>query len=386
MINNKYILLATILASAIFLTACFSSINPPKMIFKKDYTGNLPLDKLQLPDGFKIDVYAEGVTNARSLSLSPSGTLFVGTRNEGNVYALKDLNNDQKADTMITLLSGLNMPNGVAYRNGDLYIAEVNRILVIRNIEENLVPDAPYEVLNDTYPDKSHHGWKYIAFGPDDKLYVPVGAPCNVCESEDEIFNTITRIDPDGGNREIVHTGIRNTVGFDWHPVTGELFFTDNGRDWMGDDTPNCELNHAPKDGMNFGFPYCHEGEILDPKFGEGKNCDDYTSPVLKMGPHVAPLGIQFYKGEMFPAAYAQQAFVALHGSWNREKKIGYTVELVNFQDNKAVSTSTFISGWLNSEDDSVWGRPVDLETLPDGSLLISDDYADAIYRVYYEK
>ena len=373
------------LITLIVLTACLSNINPPKPKMWKAYKGSLPIDTLKLPKGFKVDVYAEGVVNARSMALSPEGTLFVGTRNEGSVYALKDIDGDNRSDTTITLISGLTMPNGVAVRNGDLYIAEVNRVIKVNDIENNLKEGVDYEVINDSYPEKKHHGWKYIAFGPDDKLYVPVGAPCNICESEDEIFNTITRMNPDGSGKEIVHKGIRNTVGFDWHPETGDLFFTDNGRDWMGDDSPNCELNHATEDGMHFGYPYCHEGKIPDPKFGEKRSCDEFTGPAQNMGPHTAPLGIEFYEGEMFPDTYDNQAFVALHGSWNRERKIGYEIVLVKFKNNQAVRTETFISGWLNTSNDKVWGRPVDLEEMPDGSLLISDDYADAIYRVYYE-
>ena len=377
------ILVSSLIGISIIIS-CISNINPPKTFFKKDYSGELPIDKLKLPDGFKVDVYAEGVVNARSMAYSPDGILYVSTRNEGNVYAVIDENNDFKADKIITLLSGLTLPNGVAIRNGDLYIAEVNRILKISDINSNLKENATYEVINDSYPEKKHHGWKYIAFGPDDKLYVPIGAPCNICESEDERFNTMTRMDPDGSNFEIVQRGIRNSVGFDWHPVTKELYFTDNGRDWMGDDSPECELNHAPKDGMHFGYPYCHQGDILDPKLGEGKSCEDYTPPVQKMGPHTAPLGIDFYEGDMFPEKYKNQAFVALHGSWNREKKSGYEIVLVSFEDNKAVETSTFISGWLDDATDEVWGRPVDVEELPDGSILVSDDYADAIYRISY--
>ena len=371
--------------STSFLFACFTNINPPGQAGKINLKDRNPLDLLQLPEGFKVDIYAEGVTNARSMALGTDGTLYVSTRNEGNVYALLDIDRDFRVDSMVTLLSGLTLPNGVAVRNGDLYIAEVGRIIKIEDIGSNIKSDVEYQIVNDSYPKKKHHGWKYIAFGPDDKLYVPVGAPCNICESDDEMFNTITRMDPDGSNVEIVHSGVRNSVGFDWHPLTNELFFTDNGRDWLGDDSPNCELNHATKDGMHFGFPYCHEGEILDPKFGEGKNCDDYTPPAQKMGAHTAPLGIEFYEGDMFPEEYRNQAFVALHGSWNREKKSGYEIVLVNFRNNKAVSTSTFISGWLNNETDDVWGRPVDIEELPDGSILISDDYADLIYRVSYQ-
>lgn len=375
---------AVVLSSGLLL-ACFSKINPPTMIFSQNYGEDLPIDTLTMPEGFKVSVYAEGITNARSMTLGQDGTLYVSTRNEGSVYALKDTDGDFKVDQQVTLLKGLTLPNGVAFRSGDLYVAEVNRILKISDIENNFKENVDYEVINEDYPDKKHHGWKYIAFGPDDKLYVPVGAPCNVCESEEEIFNSITRMNPDGSNMEIVHEGIRNSVGFDWHPVTNELYFTDNGRDWMGDDVPNCELNYAPKDGMHFGFPYCHEGSILDPKLAEGKSCDSYTPPVQKLGAHVAPLGIEFYEGEMFPAEYKNQAFIALHGSWNREKKSGYEIVLVHFEDSKAVKTTTFISGWLNKDADKVWGRPVDLEELPDGSLLISDDYADVIYRIYYE-
>ncbi len=378
-------LLSAFLSSGLLLT-CLSTVNPPSKYLGDKYEGSLPIDTLNLPDGFEIEVYVEGLVNARSMSLGPDGTLYVSTRNEGSVYAVQDLDGDFKADKVTTLLKGLTLPNGVAYRKGDLYVAEVSRILKIEDIAENIKEGADFEVVNDEYPDKKHHGWKYIAFGPDDKLYVPVGAPCNICESDDEIFNTITRMDPDGSNKEIVHSGIRNSVGFDWHPITGELFFTDNGRDWMDDDTPNCELNHAPEDGMHFGYPYCHEGSIIDPKLGEGKSCADYTAPVQKLGAHVAPLGIEFYEGSMFPSEYKNQAFVALHGSWNREKKCGYEIVRVHFdEDNKAVKTSSFITGWLNHATDSVWGRPVDIEELPDGSILISDDYADVIYRVYYE-
>lgn len=361
-----------------------ANVNPPNRIFKKDYSGNLPIDRLVLPDGLEVDVYVEGLTNARSMALSPEGTLYVGTRTEGKVYAVRDLDNDQRADTIITLLEDMNMPNGVALRNGDLYIAEVNRVLRIKDVENNLQENAPYDVINDTYPEKKHHGWKYIAFGPDDKLYVPVGAPCNICESDDKIFNSITRIDPNGQNREIVHIGVRNTVGFDWHPETDELYFTDNGRDWMGDESPECELNYAPQDGMDFGYPYCHQGDIVDPKLGDGKSCDDYTAPVQLMGPHTAPLGMEFYKGDMFPEEYKHDALVALHGSWNRSKKSGYNVMRIHFdKDNKAVKSTPFITGWLDDSTDEVWGRPVDVEEMPDGSLLISDDFADAIYRVY---
>jgi glucose/arabinose dehydrogenase len=233
------------------------------------YSGKLPLDKIKLPPGFRIGVFAEGVSNARSLCLSPNGTLFVGTRDAGYVYALRDTNGDHVADLKYTLASGLRMPNGVAFRNGSLFVAEVSRILRFDDIENRLAnPPAPV-VVYDKYPTESHHGWKYIAFGPDGKLYVPVGAPCNICESEKPVYASMTRLDVDNPAKghEVVQSGIRNTVGFTWHPVTKALWFTDNNRDMLGDNLPACELNHAPKDGMHFGYPYCHQGDLPDPEF-----------------------------------------------------------------------------------------------------------------------
>lgn len=342
-----------------------------------------PLEDIKLPPGFKIELYAERVKNARSLSLSPKGTLFVGTRKEGNVYALEDTKGDGKIDRQHLLAKDLWMPNGVAYKDGDLYVAEVNRILKFPKIEDRLTEPGKPEVLYDQYPDKSHHGWKYIAFGPDGKLYVPVGAPCNICESKDAIFNTITRLNTDGSGMEIVQSGIRNTVGFTWHPQTKELWFTDNGRDWMGDDMPACELNRAPKEEMHFGYPYCHQGDTPDPEFGSKRNCSEFTPPIQKLTPHSAPLGLEFYRGGNFPEKYKDYVFVAEHGSWNREKKSGYRVSMIRLENGVAKSYEAFAEGWLLA-DDEVWGRPVDLEWLPDGSLLVSDDFADAIYRIYY--
>ncbi len=350
------------------------------------YTGKLPIDKIKLPPGFKISVFTEDLDNARSLCLSPNGTLFVGTRDKGNVYALRDTNGDFVADQTYTLATGLNMPNGVAFRNGSLYVAEVNRVIRFDNIENQLSkPPAPV-VVSDKYPSDEHHGWKYIAFGPDGKLYVPVGAPCNICEPTKPIYASITRFDVDKlGEPEVVQSGVRNTVGFTWHPTTKELWFTDNGRDWLGDDSPACELNHAPKDGMHFGYPYCHQGDLQDPKFGEKRPCADFTPPVQKLGAHVAPLGLEFYTGKMFPAEYQNQLFIAEHGSWNRAKKIGYQVALVKLDAHgKSLGYQPFASGWLEA-DDSVWGRPVDVELMPDGSMLVSDDHADAIYRIWYD-
>ena len=373
----------SLLSVLVLLIAC-SQINPPRKSPVVN-SGELPLDKIKLPKGFKIALYAENVKNARSMDLSPNGTLFVGTRDVGAVYALRDKNGDKKADEMFTIAKGLKMPNGVAFRNGDLYVAEVNRIIRFKNIEDHLSDPPKPEVIFDGYPRETHHGWKYIAFGPDGKLYVPVGAPCNICESKDEIFNTITRINPDGTGLEIVQRGVRNSVGFTWDPDTGDLWFTDNGRDNLGDNKPACELNHAPRDFMHFGYPYCHQGDLPDPEFGNKRPCSEFAPPAQKLGPHVAPLGIEFYTGKQFPSAYKNQILIAEHGSWNRSKKIGYRISLVKLAGGKAVSYEPFAEGWLTRDTDDVWGRPVDMEFLPDGSMLVSDDFADAIYRIYYE-
>ncbi len=350
-----------------------------------DYQKSLPLEKIKMPAGFKISVYAE-VDNARSMAMSPSGVLYVGNRNGDKVYAVKDTNGDFKADKKWIIASGLNMPNGIAFKDGDLYVAEVSRITKFAGIESKLSnPPAPV-VINDSYPDKTHHGWKYIAFGPDGKLYVPVGAPCNICESKEEIFASITRINPDGSGREIFASGVRNTVGFTWHPQTKEMWFTDNGRDMMGDDIPPCELNHAPKAGMHFGYPYCHGGTIADPEFGSKKPCSEFTAPAQNLGPHTAPLGLKFYTGSMFPEHYTNQLFIAEHGSWNRSKKIGYRISLVKVDSNaKTTSYDTFASGWLDDETQKYWGRPTDVLLLADGSMLVSDDHAGVIYRITYQ-
>lgn len=348
------------------------------------YAGNqkLQLDKIKLPEGFKIEIYAADIPNARSMVWGDKGTLFVGTRSEGKVYAVVDTNNDKKADKVYTIASGLHMPNGVAFRNGSLYVAEVSRVIRYDNIESRLADPPQPVVVNASFPEDEHHGWKYIAFGPDDKLYIPVGAPCNICKSEDERYASIMRMDPDGSNPEVYANGIRNTVGFAWHPKTKELWFTDNGGDMMGDDKPQDELNHAPKRGMHFGYPYCHAGDILDDKYGKSKSCSDYTPPAIKLGPHVAALGMKFYTGNMFPSQYNGQVLIAEHGSWNRSKPIGYRITMVTIKDNKAVDYKVFAEGWL--QGNKAWGRPVDVLQMPDGSLLVSDDDAGVIYRIFY--
>lgn len=345
----------------------------------------LRLGKIKLPQGFKIDIYADQIENARSLAISPAGIIYVGTREKGDVYAVQDTDGDNKADKKWVIATGLKSPNGVAFRDGDLYVAEISRIIKFPKIESNLDSPPKPEVINDQYPGETHHGWKYIAFGPDGMLYVPVGAPCNICESEDPVFASITRIKPDGSGREIFANGVRNSVGFTWHPETKELWFTDNGRDMMGDDIPSCELNIAPKAGLHFGYPYCHEGSVKDPEFGDKHGCSDFEAPADKLGAHVAPLGLKFYTGKMFPGSYLNNVFVALHGSWNRSKKSGYNVTLVKVTDNKVVSHEVFASGWLDEATQKVWGRPVDVLVLPDGSMLVSDDYANLIYRISYK-
>ena len=339
------------------------------------------LDKVSLPEGFRIALYAGGIPNARSLAMGADGTIFVGTRKEDKVYALRDSNGDYKADEVFVIASGLNIPNGVAVKDGALYVAEVTRVLRFDNIEKRLQdPPAPV-VVYAGFPDDVHHGWKFIAFGPDGKLYVPVGAPCNVCDREDP-FSTITRMNPDGSGFEIFARGVRNTVGFDWHPDTGTLWFTENGRDWMGDNMPPDEINKAPKAGLHFGFPYCHGENIKDPKYG-GTDCAKYQTPEIALGPHVAALGMRFYTGGMFPEKYKHNIFIAEHGSWNRTVPIGYRITLVTLKDNKAETYEVFAEGWRQKEN--TWGRPVDLLVMPDGSLLVSDDMAGAVYRISYQ-
>jgi glucose/arabinose dehydrogenase len=271
----------------------------------------------------------------------------------------------------------------VAYRNGALYVSAVNRILRFDDIERRLDSPPPPVVVTDAYPTDGHHGWKFIAFGPDGKLYVPVGAPCNICEPDAAKYAIITRINADGSGREIVARGVRNSVGFDWNPQTKDLWFTDNGRDALGDDVPPDELNHVTATGGNFGYPYCHAGTIADPEFGSKHACSEFIAPAQKLGPHVAALGMRFYTGTQFPAAYRNQIFIAEHGSWNRSQKIGYRVTLVKLDaGGKAISYEPFAQGWLQGQQ--AWGRPADVLVAPDGSLLVSDDSAGAIYRISY--
>ena len=370
-----------------FILLLSLALSCPDKVTESNETSNLPLDKIKLPEGFKIDIFAQDIDNARSLALGDKGTVFVSTRSEKNVYAIIDNDQDYVADRVITLIDDIKMPNGVAFYQGDLYIAGITSIWKLENIEENL-DNVPEPILiTDKFPDQSHHAWKFIRFGPDGKLYVPVGAPCNVCKEEEAIYSTITRMNPDGSDLEIYAHGVRNSVGFDWHPVTEELWFTDNGRDMMGDDIPPCEINHAPNKDMHFGFPFCHGNEIKDPEFGDQHSCDEFTPPVQELVAHVAPLGMRFYTGNMFPNDYKNQILFAEHGSWNRSKKSGYRVMKLTLEDDykTPISYEVFAEGWLDVAKDENWGRPVDVLQMPDGSLLVSDDFADVIYRISHE-
>ncbi|SEG04551.1 PQQ-dependent sugar dehydrogenase [Algoriphagus boritolerans] len=394
---NQFKPLVIILSLALvsLQTSCQSNsqeaniLNGQNKIDISNAKAEVQLDQIKLQPGFKIEVWAGDVPNARSMAISDGGIVFVGNRQGNNVYALVDENSDGKADTKYILAEGLKMPNGVAYKDGDLFVAEVSRILRFKDIKNNLNTPS-YEVVYNQYPTKTLHGWKFIAFGPDGMLYVPVGAPCNICESDEEIFASITRLDVDtpGSKPEIVAHGVRNTVGFDWHPETKELWFTENGRDMLGDDTPDCELNRVAAEGQHFGYPYWHAGTVKDPDFGSrGKDASAYVAPAAKLGAHVAPLGMRFYKGTMFPTSFKNQIIIAKHGSWNRSKKSGYEVVLTELDNSGNVTEQkVFASGWLDEASQEVWGRPVDVQELPDGSLLISDDMAGCIYRVSYSK
>ena len=346
-------------------------------------TDSLPVDKISLPAGFEINLYAQ-VPNARSMTLSPNGTLFVGSRSAGKVYAIQTHDEGAQVKNPWVVAERLNMPNGVAVKDGALYVAEINRVLRYDNIEERLKNPPQPIVINDRFPRDRQHGWKFIAFGPEGDLYVPVGAPCNICEPDPDRYAAIMRMKPNGSNLEVFARGIRNTVGFDWHPQTKELWFTDNGRDRQGDNIPPDELNHAPKPGLHFGYPYCHGGDISDPEYGKKHPCSEFTPPAQNLGPHVAALGMRFYTASMFPSEYRNQIFIAEHGSWNRSTPIGYRVTVVELKGNKAVSYRPFAQGWL--QGNRAWGRPVDVLVMPDGALLVSDDEAGAIYRIAYKK
>jgi glucose/arabinose dehydrogenase len=336
----------------------------------------------RLPDGFKAEVLVEGVANARSMALGDDETLYIGTRRLGRVYAVRNVFSGQPDVT--TLVENLQVPNGVAMRDGDLYIAEPKRILRYANISDRLDSPGEPQIIDGDLPYKGKlHSWRYMRFGPDDRLYVTIGAPGNAVNEPG--LALMLRMAPDGSSREVFARGIRNSVGFDWHPQTDELWFTDNGRDMLGDDLPPGELNRAPGIDLDFGYPYCHAGIIPDPDFGDLGKCEDSVGPAQALDPHVAPLGMVFYDGSMFPAEYRNQVFIAEHGSWNRSKaagKTGYRVTLVRLEGNNAVGYTPFMEGFL--DEDRVLGRPVDLLVAPDGALLVSDDQRGVVYRIYY--
>jgi glucose/arabinose dehydrogenase len=346
------------------------------------------LHSIRLPEGFRISIYASGVKGARSMTMGSQGTLFVGTRTDakrkpmGTVYAITNPGRDDVAGEVITLAQGLNVPNGVVFHEGDLYVGELNRIIRYDNIEEQLrQPPAP-QVIDDTFPNKMHHGWKYLGFGPDGRLYVTVGAPCNTCVPESG-QGVIMSMRADGSDKKTVALGIRNSVGFDWQPDSGELWFTDNGRDIWGDDIPPEELNRVTAVAQHFGFPYRYGKNLVDEEYQTGMAAGEFTAPALEFPAHNALLGMRFYGGSQFPAAYKGDIFIASHGSWNRAIPDGYRIFRVKMRDGRATGAEVFASGWL-TENHKYWGRPVDILALADGSLLVSDDHAGVIYRVSY--
>src|SRR3954469_20365088 len=358
--------------------AKLAPVAPPPIAAAAD---KLPVAKLKLPPGFNIEVYAAGMANARSLAQGDKGTVFVGSRLVGNVYAISE--KDGKRSVKV-LQSGLYRPNGVAFKDGTLYIAELSKVSKIDKVEDNLESPPKPTMIYDNLPKDEAHGWKFIAIGPDNKLYVPVGQPGNNVLHSDA-HGQIRRINQDGSGAEVIARGVRNTVGFDWNPETKQLYFTDNGRDWMSEDVPQDELNRVSKVGEHFGAPYCLQGNIVDPEFGWGKSCDDYTAPAGLLGPHTAALGMRFYTGNMFPKAYKNAIIVARHGSWNRSKKVGGDVVVVKLnKDGTVKSTEPFITGFL--EDNKYVCRPVDVLQMKDGSILVSDDWNGAVYRVSYGK
>jgi glucose/arabinose dehydrogenase len=344
----------------------------------------LPLDKIKLPPGFKAEVWSSGHPGGRTMVMGTKGTMFMGTRVIGRVYAITEKNGKREPKV---LLQGLTQPNGLAFKDGSLYVFAINKVFRYDNIEDKLDnPGDPVE-LTAAYnlPDTVHHNWKYVAFGPDGKMYVQVGSNCNICETNPGIHGQIRRYNADGTGMEIVARGIRNTVGFDWHPVTKELWFTDNGRDWAGNAGPEDELNRIPKnmEGASFGFPYCHAQGIPDPDVKRPNPCAGVILPAALLGPHSAALGIKFYTGKMFPAAYQNVAFIARHGSWNREKKFGYDVVVARTYGGTA-RIEPFLTGLLDEKTNAFYGRPTYVLPMPDGSLLVSDETGGAIYRIFY--
>jgi glucose/arabinose dehydrogenase len=352
-------------------------VTPPPLAAAAD---KVPVDKLKVPKGFKVEVYASGIPNARSLRLGDKGTVFVSNRTLDKIYAIVDKGGKREVKV---IAKDLYRPNGIALHDGTLYIAELSQISKIEKIEDNLDNTPKPTVIYSDLPKDEPHGWKYLTVGPDNKLYFNVGAPCNICLPP-PTHAQIRRINLDGSGAEVVARGTRQIVGMDWHPTLKQLYFTENARDWLSEELPNDKLNRLTQPGKdNFGYPYCHQGNIPDPEFGWGHSCDEFTKPVALLGPHSAPLGIKFYTGNAFPAEYRGQAFIARHGSWNKSKKIGGDIVVAKLnKDGTLKSLDTFLTGFI--QDNNYVGRPVDLLVMKDGSLLISDDYAGAVYRVSY--
>jgi len=344
----------------------------------------LPIAKMKVPPGFKVEIYAANVFDARGLRQGDRGTVFVSSLfGAGKIYAIVDKGGGTRE--VKTIAEKLELPNGIEFYKGSLYVATPKAITRYDNIEDKLdSPPAPVTVYNQL-PGDIPHGWKFIKIGPDGKLYVPVGAPCNICDPDSEKYAHIRRVNLDGSGMEIVARGVRNTVGFDFHPTTGELWFTDNQRDWLSEDLPNDELNRLTKAGQHFGYPYCHQGDFADPQFGWGKSCDDFVKPAALLGPHAAPLGMRFYTGTMFPAEYQNAIFIARHGPWNRTTKYAADVVVAFLNpDGTVKQVAPFLTGLV--ENNGYLGRPVDVLVLKDGSLLVSDDHAGAVYRVTYSR
>ena len=347
---------------------------------------DLPIDKLKVPAGFKVEVWAEGLPNARSLALGNKGTVFVGTRQLKNVYAVVDRGGKREVKT---LFKDMDTPNGIVFNRGTLYVAERNRITRYDGIEDRL--DSPPEakvVVDNLDPNKAPgHFWKFLAMGPDGKLYFNIGAPGNIVLPS-YMEGSIMRVEPNKGVLENVALGVRNSVGFDWHPKTRQLWFTEHARDWLSDDTPHDELNVVTRKGQHFGYPFCHQGNLLDPVYGKGRDCKEFTPPALNLGAHVAPIGMRFYTGKMFPAEYQNNIFIALRGSWNRTIKQGYNVTRVTLDEKGNAKMEPFLTGFLVDEkaDPPMWGRPADVMVMRDGSLLVSDDHNGIIFRVSYAK
>ncbi|HET9819022.1 MAG TPA: PQQ-dependent sugar dehydrogenase [Rhodanobacteraceae bacterium] len=341
-----------------------------------------PLANLKAPSGFHVSIFSDQVPDARAMTLGTGDTVFVGSMREGKVYALTGMDANGHPRHVYVIAKDLQLPAGVAFHDGALYVSAVSRILKYPDIEAHLADPPQPVVVTDKLPAKTHHGWRFIAFGPDGKLYVPIGAPCNICNPGKD-FAKIIRMDPDSSDWRTVATGIRNTVGFDWQPGTHALWFTNNGRDLMGDNVPDDTLDRVDKPGQDFGYPYCHAGNVPDPEFGKGHSCSDFAQPALRLGAHVAALGMRFYAGHMFPAAYHGAILIAEHGSWNRSRKPGYRVVVVHVgKDGKVTGSEPFLTGFLDGQE--TLGRPADVQPLRDGSLLVSDDDNGVIYRISY--